>query len=421
MLIRNSTLQGAAFAAAMASTFGIYVAIARGLGPETLGQMAFWMTVARLYLVLTDFGTSTLLRRDLAGVRDRGEATALYGSAIYLRLLTAFVGLLGVWVACALLAPLGTQPLLALLIFAWSACRLTLDVKNAVFVSHGDFLRQAGFVAANDVGAFAAFASVIAAGGRLESALLASVALSATVSVVAARSIRRNFGFAWRPLRTTPSAAWRLARQSLSLGLGTALGNFAFKSDTLFLGLLDAPRALGMYNAAGNFVNAGRAVGASVAQAALPALSEIGRADAPLAWRRFVRLSGINAALGSALAIVLAAGAPLLITFVFGNEFLPGAECLRILAFSAPFAFANLLCWSGFAALHRESSAARILAVGAAANLALNAILIPRLSIVGAAWATLCSEALMTLLYSGAIVLIARTLPGDRARGATRG
>lgn len=409
MLIRNTTLQGVAYAVAMASTFGIYVAIARGRGPEALGQVAFWMTVARLYLVLTDFGVTTLLRRELGGIRDAAAASALYGAAVHLRLLTAAAGCAGAWLACALAAPLDTAPLLALVIFAWSALRMALDVSNAVFVAHGDFARQAAFLAANDVGALVVIAAIIAVGGRLDVALLASTALSAAVAAAAARSVAGNFALAWRRQRVTASAQLRLVRRAMNLGIGIALSNFALKADVIFLGLIDVPRALGIYSAASNFVNAGRAVGASVAQAALPALSELGRTNVPLLWRRFVLLSGVNAALGLALAVALAAAAPLLLAGVFGDDFLPGVDCLRVLAFSSPFAFANLLFWSGFVALHREALAVRVLALGTIANLALNAILIPRSGILGAAWAMLCTEALMTVIYSMLIIATTRT------------
>jgi O-antigen/teichoic acid export membrane protein len=106
-------------------------------------------------------------------------------------------------------------------------------------------------------------------------------------------------------------------------------------------------------------------------------------------------------AFGVAVAVVLQVVAGRLVPLLYGAAFVDAVPAFRILAAAFPLMALNyalthqVIGWNG----HRAYAA---LCLGALVfNVALNARLIPTLSMNGAAWATLATEALLTAGCAG--------------------
>jgi len=116
-------------------------------------------------------------------------------------------------------------------------------------------------------------------------------------------------------------------------------------------------------------------------------------------------MAAVLTAFGAVVAVAAGLAAGALIPLLYGAGFAEGVTAFRILALAFPLMSLNyalthqVIGWNG----HRAYA---VLCLGALVfNVALNARLIPSLSLNGAAWSTLATEALLT---AGCAAILAR-------------
>ena len=87
-----------------------------------------------------------------------------------------------------------------------------------------------------------------------------------------------------------------------------------------------------------------------------------------------------------------------IITFICGGDFAPGGPALQILVFAAGAQMINIFFVPLYIALNEQRRIVHFQVVGLVMNVTLNLILIPILSFIGAAIATVATEAVILLL-----------------------
>jgi O-antigen/teichoic acid export membrane protein len=168
-----------------------------------------------------------------------------------------------------------------------------------------------------------------------------------------------------------------------------------FRIDVFLLEAWQGTETVGLYNAVFRLVEALRLFPAALVAVMLPTLV---RASGP---GPLVRMATALTAFGVALAVVLQIGAGRLVPLLYGARFVDAVPAFRILAAAFPLMALNyalthqIIGWDG----HRAYAA---LCLGALVfNVVLNAWLIPALSMNGAAWSTLATEAVLTVGCAG--------------------
>jgi O-antigen/teichoic acid export membrane protein len=210
---------------------------------------------------------------------------------------------------------------------------------------------------------------------------------------------------------TTPGATSAVFRRDVwPIGVGIVLSALYFRIDVFLVQRWSGTEAVALYNAVFRLVEALRLFPAAVVAVMLPALC---RAPDPRPLMR-VALPLTGAAI--AVSVLLWVTADSLIPLVYGAPYAPAVPAFRILLLALPLLALNLalthqlIGWSG------QRLYATICALALAVNLALNARLIPAMSIDGAAWATLGTEAFLTLGCAVALVMVhgrARDIVGE--------
>jgi O-antigen/teichoic acid export membrane protein len=213
--------------------------------------------------------------------------------------------------------------------------------------------------------------------------------------------------FSWPMLRAmaafgAPMIGTELAAVVLSLGDRYVIQHFL------------GTEALGIYAASYNLCDYIKAVLlVSIAAAGLPMVLRIWEGDGAAATREFLErffhayfllaipaIAGV-AAVGSELLSVLAS-----------SRYRPGAELMPMLMAGLACEAAVVACSAGLYVAKRSKT---ILVLGASAallNIALNVLLVPRIGLAGAAWATLASfAALAAASYGAARRFLAFALP----------
>ena len=179
-------------------------------------------------------------------------------------------------------------------------------------------------------------------------------------------------------------------RDVFPIGVGLVLSALYFRIDVVLVELWVGVEGVARYNSVFRLIDALRLVPAAALAVVLPVLC---RADN---LRPLARVSAAVTAFGVVAAGVLWMGADRIVTLVFGSAYASAAPAFRILTLSFPLLCLNFALTHQLVGWDRQRAYAVICAAALAVNIALNAWLIPALSIDGAAWATLGTELCVT-------------------------
>ena len=167
----------------------------------------------------------------------------------------------------------------------------------------------------------------------------------------------------------------------------------------LLVELWNGTHEVALYNAVFRLVEALRLFPAAVLAVTLPALCRA------TTLRPLVQVSSVVTAFAALVGIAVWTSAGWLIPFLYGAPYAGAVPAFRILLLAFPLMSLNyalthqLIGWSG----HRAYAA--VCAAAFVFNVALNARLIPLLSIVGAAWTTVWTEVVLAVGCAGALWL----------------
>jgi O-antigen/teichoic acid export membrane protein len=175
------------------------------------------------------------------------------------------------------------------------------------------------------------------------------------------------------------------------------LGLIIYNSDLIFLRVFHGREDVGLYAAAYTLISFVGNLGGVYSRSLLPTLTRLDREEI-----------GSANLFGTAMAQVFAVAAPLtlggwlvaepLLTSLFGTGYAGAGLALAILIWSVPFSVFRSVALAGLIAQERHDLVLRTTTGTAVANLLLNLLLIPTLGIIGAAWATLITEGIRTIL-----------------------
>lgn len=374
--------------------FGATIVLAHRLGPAGFGVVSFATAVVLYLSRIADAGVDLGLGiREVAAARDR--LSELVPAVLALRLLLAgiLIVLVGGGAILFLPEPDGTVLALYTLTLAFVAMstrwvHLGLERATVVAISRtvGELLMVAGVLAFVHDPADLAKAPV----AQLTGDALAAILLAVSLGRLGHRVLPR-----WRLETVRP-----LVNRAVPYVGSTLLGLMIFNADLIFLRVLRGPESVGHYAAAYAPVSLVLNVGVAYALSLLPTLTRLG--PDPSAQRELYHTSAAHVIAG---ALPIAVGgfvfAPAIIGLVFGAGYAAAALPLQVLMVSVPISAVRDVPVMAVLSKGREDLVLRVVAASATINLVLNATLIPRFGMLGAAVATVSTEALRFALSLG--------------------
>jgi O-antigen/teichoic acid export membrane protein len=221
-------------------------------------------------------------------------------------------------------------------------------------------------------------------------ALLVPVVVTLALSLrIAARMARAGSPESVRESGDAPSlaAAWF---EVWPIGVGIVLSALYFRIDVFLLQLWSGTESVAFYNAVFRLVEALRLFPAAVLAVALPSLCRA--SDLRPCYRIAVPVTG--GALAVSMVLWMSAG--WMIPLLYGAPYVAAVRTFRILLLSFPLLSLNFALTHQLVGWNGQRAYAAICAAAVIVNVALNARLIPRASIEGAAWSTLGTELFLT-------------------------
>ncbi|MEK7583121.1 MAG: flippase [Patescibacteria group bacterium] len=385
------------FSRAAVNTLGLIILaiLTRQLGPEGFGQYSTIYAYLFFVSIAADMGIGTLLTREIS--REGADEARITGLLVTLRLV-----LIGVTtaVAVALLPLVGYGSVVTmgiLIVILATAAQSITQVLMGVFQKH----LRLGVVAVGDF-----ITRGIQLGGLLVLLKYGMVALipvlwinvvaeviHMVITVVAARHII--------PFHLKIDVVyWKgMLRSAFPIAASLVFTLVYFKIDTVMLSVMSSEAEVGMYSVAYKVLEVVIFFPAMYVGLIMPLLSKFAFRSSefrPVFFRAARRLGA-----GATLTVVaLVVFANPIIALIGDAAFSAAVPLLRILSISIGIIFFGNLFGSAIIALDLQRKGIWIYGCGAAINVLLNLLFIPQYGATAAAWNTVATELLVTLLMA---------------------
>ncbi len=366
---------------------------ARYLGPEFFGLFNYALALVALGSGIAKLGLEKMLVREL--VRAPSDHCTLLGDAFFLRLFGGCVTAFGMYGVAELLRPADGLLHALVAILSLGAVLQSFDVITAYFESEVRSKYTAMARAAAFVTAAAIKIALIIHGAPLVSFGWATVAEIAMVSLglIFAYRVRGRSLMAWR---WRSEKALQLLHDAWPFALASLATVVYARIDQVMIGHMLDDTAVGSYSAAVRLIEFWQFIPAAILSSVFPAIVRAKSLAGSLYESRLTRLYELMVLLGVSLAGVTTFFASNIVQLIYGAEYSAASNVLSI------YAWAGIAIFLGGASSQYlvTENLARIslyrTLIGAAANIGLNAVLIPSHGLEGAAIASVVSYFIAT-------------------------
>jgi len=378
---------------------GASVLLTRYLGSERLGQFGAIYAYLGLFTWLTTLGIEPVLIREIS--KERESASSLLHTAI---VLASFL-CVGALLATILFAPWAgfNGHLRSLLILA--ALEFVLIPFRLPGIIFQVDLRQWYAATINVVRQGVWFGIVIILwllGASLFYVILGRLLATAVESALTWAYSRRFLSAGRKFLR---ERSGKILRHSIPIAFTTLLSMIYFRIDQVMLHKMASDFVLGQYVAAVRVSELFEFLPNAFIISMAPLLSV--SVDQPERFHAYTdRLFRYFMIAASAICVFMSAGAGLIVRVLYGKQFLPAGPLLAVLIWSEIAVFFAAVVYNVLIAKNQQWLLPIPTLVGAAVNVALNVVLIPRYGAAGAAWATLVSY---TVAWTGVLFFFKET------------
>ncbi|MFH1671359.1 MAG: flippase [Candidatus Portnoybacteria bacterium] len=380
--------------------------ISRYLGQSGFGYYATVVAFLYFFTVLSDLGLYSICLREIS--RPRADERKIMSNAFTLRF---FIGLIVFSSAplIILLFPYPSQVKSGVLIGAIGFWLLSnQQVLVGIFQKYlrMDKIALAELLSRSaQLGLVAFFINREASFLLIITALIAGGVVNFGLTFFLARkymliSFQFDFSF-WKDL----------LRKSFPLGLAIVFTMIYFKLDTIMLSLMKPASHVGIYNLGYKFMESILFFPAMFIGLVMPLMSKY----ALSAREKFNKITQESLSVLLVFVVPLIIGTFFLsdriIVLISGNDFILSAQVLNILIIAAGIIFMGVLFSNMIISLEKQKTLTYIYGFGALVNLIANLIFIPKYSYFGAAWTTVLTELIVTILMVFVLAKALERLP----------
>ncbi|MEK7513203.1 MAG: flippase, partial [Patescibacteria group bacterium] len=399
VLLENRTTRQTVFKNALWLSFGqifgrliraaIIVYAARVLGAADYGVFSYALGLAGFFTIFADIGINGILTRDAS--QKPAERSYYFATSFWLKSILLFLTA----AAIVFIAPYFSKIEAAKALIPFVAL---LTIFDGIREFSNSFLRalekmelEAFVNTAMNIVITAAGFTILAVSATTYSLTL-SYALSAGVgALLAVVLLRKEYAGIMSNFRRALLSP--IIRDALPIALLSLFGAFMLNVDMIMLGWWRAPEELGFYSAAQKIVQVLYTLPGILAAALFPVLARlIGAGEHGSV--RVITERAMTALFLIALPLTLGGIvlAKSIMAFLYGAEYLPAASAFRFLIATTLIIFPAALLGNLVVAFNKQKKVAWCVALGAAGNIALSALLIPPFGIVGAATAIITAQ-----------------------------
>jgi PST family polysaccharide transporter len=379
---------------------GLFVGVwvARYLGPMKFGIYSYAVALVSLIGFLGALGLDGIVVRDL--VKRPSDGREILGTAFCLKFVGGLAGAAIINLIVALIRPGDELTRGIVAILSTGLVFQSLDAIDFWFQSR---VRSRYVVIARN-GAFV-LASLVKVGliisGASITAFAWASALEVALGVAGLVLAYRSAGESPRAWRWSLSRASSLLQDSWPLILSGIAIMIYTRIDQIMLGEMLGHEVVGIYSAATRISEIWYFIPVAIASSVSPAITEAKKISEGLYYRRLERVFRLMTLVSLSIVIPMTFLSEAVTRLFYGAGYAGAGRILSVHIWAAVFVFLGVAQgpWTLNEGLMRLSLQRAVF--GAAANILLNLVLIPRYGGIGAAVATLVSQSLSSFLLNG--------------------
>lgn len=369
---------------------GLFVGVwvARYLGPGGYGLLSFAGSYVMMFSAIALFGLESLVVRELVTYPD--ERPAVLGTAFIIRLSAGLVSIPLAVVVLMLIRPDDRTTLLLVSLLSSSLLFQAVEVIDLWFQSQ---------IATRCVAIVRMTAFSLSSLGKMVCVMMgASLIAIAWATAAEALIVCCGLVLAYR-LSGERLTSWRFSKDRfhsmLSGALPMLLSGIVFmiylRIDQVMLGGMVSAQEMGQYAAAVRISEIWYFVPAAIITAVFPRIVTLKSSNPDVFNAKVQQLYNLLVFLGYVVALPATLLAPWIVQLLFGAAYQPAAPLLSVLIWAGVFANLTVVRNAHFIALDWGKALLWSTSAGAATNVLLNLLLIPRWGAMGAAIATCIS------------------------------
>ncbi|MFH1317232.1 MAG: flippase [Candidatus Woesearchaeota archaeon] len=369
-------------------SFVLVVLIARYLGDEGLGQYSFAFAFVSLFIVFIDLGLETFMIREVA--RDESKVRKYTNNILTIRLFAGVIVVLAATII-AKLSNLSNQ--MVFLIFLGSISLFLIQILYVfcvAFISLQKTAFDALFKLVERIAVFLIVIWVLFSGYGI---------LGLFFGIMAGSFISVIFSFIITSIKLGlikfqyEKEFWiYLLKKSFPFLATNIFLVIYFRIDTVMLGFITDYAVVGWYNAAYKLIDGLSFIPIVGLLAVYPAMSKFFKENKEYLKITFERTFKYMMMLAIPISIGTTFLAARLIEFVYKIEFAQSSLALQILIWAELFVFLNYVIGYLLNSINKQKLFAIVSGIAVVINIMLNFLLIPTLSLYGAAIATVITQ-----------------------------
>jgi O-antigen/teichoic acid export membrane protein len=372
------------------------ILIARRLGSADFGAYAFIAAIIFVGNALTTFGTDMLLIREIAAQDDLSRLPA----SLAVQLVLSALIVVFVWLFGASIPNQNTQTIAALKIYSLSLIPLAFFTVFTIALRGKQ--RMDAYMLLNLTIAGLQITVMFVPNLNLMTLAVFLLSIQTSIAVVSGLTCVAVIPHFWQAWNVSSVRFTAFLRDAAPIAFITLLGMLYQRQCIYLLSTISGAAPTGIFSAAVRVVDASKAIHLAVFAALYPALAAgMSLQDAAsYSKSKQIALTYFKYLLAGALLItlVLFALASPLVKLLYGQEFSPSANILRIIAWTlVPFTINTYLTLSLLAS-KQEKKIARALMASLLGLLILNLGWIPSKGAEGSAWAMLIAECIQSII-----------------------
>ena len=368
--------------------------IARYLGSNEYGLLSYSMAFVALFSPLTTLGLDSLLVRDV--LHEPHKRNEILGTVLGIRCVGGLIGAILTILSIVAINQHNDRVVLLVVILSVGSifqASNTIDLwfQSQLESKHTVVAKMCVFSAITLIRLALIYYKV----GIVPFAIVNSLEMAlgcVALSIAYCRS-----GASLIALRWNSQLVYPMLKESFPLLLSGLTIMLYMKIDLIMIGQMIGTRSVGIYAAASRLSEVWYALPVAIAASAAPSIYEGKKISEEVYYGRVKKLIGTMTWLAIIIVLPMTLASDYFVTTLFGIEYKEAGSILAIHIWSSIFVFTGVATSSWFVAEGLSYLSLQRTAIGAIVNVILNLILIPKFHGLGAAIATVISQAFASL------------------------
>lgn len=387
-IVKNTSIVVISEIANRSISFVLIIILAKFFGDAGLGKYSFIFAFVGIFSILSDFGISGLMTREIA--RDKTKTEKYVANALGFKVILCLITIL---LPSIIIFFTDESPeiKIGVLLAGFSQAFYYLSYPfRSVFNAYERQFYHAMYSLVERIVAFALGITVIYLGYGLlgfVTVLVFSNLISLIYSYIvtlkkfARVSIEFDIKFLKEAIKT-----------SLPFWFTTLFITIYFKIDTVMLGFMKGFEPTGWYNASYKIIDALSLIPLSIGMVLFPVMSRYYKQQEKFLQILYVKVFYYLFILALPIAVGITMASQRIILFVYGGSFQNSTISLQILVWALLFIFVNYIIGNLLNSIDKQILFTYTTGFCAILNIGLNFLLIPKYSYIGAAIATVLTE-----------------------------